>query len=43
MEEGSVVFAAWVGIHSMVGVISEEIESFFTAFAGGLGPERIPC
>ena len=43
MEEGRVVLAAWARIRSMVGVISEEIESFFTAFAGGLGPERIPC
>ena len=43
MEEGRVVLAAWGRIHSMVDVIPVEIESFFTAFAGGFGPERIPC
>ena len=43
MEAGRVVLAAWGRIHSMVGVVPEEIESFFTAFAGGFGPERIPC
>ncbi len=43
IEDGQVVLTAWGRMHPMIGVRSGEIESFFIAFAGELGPERVPC
>ncbi len=40
---GTVALAAWGFSDTMPGVIPERIRSFFEAFAGEQGPERIPC
>ena len=40
---GTVALAAWGLSDTMSGVIPERIRSFFEAFAGEQGPERIPC
>ena len=41
--DGQVVLTAWGRMHPMIGVRSGEIEQFFEAFAGELGPETVPC
>ncbi len=40
---GTVALAAWGVSDTMSGIIPERIRSFFEAFAGEQGPERIPC
>ena len=40
---GTVALTAWGVSDTMTGVIPERIRSFFEAFAGEVGPERIPC
>ncbi len=40
---GTVALAAWGFSDTMSGVMPERIRSFFEAFAGEQGPERIPC
>jgi len=43
LEDGQIALTAWGRISPMKGVSSIEMEQFFEAFAGNLGPERIPC
>ena len=43
IPDGEVALSAWGRVHTMAGVYPGEIELFFEAFAGELGPERITC
>jgi hypothetical protein len=43
IEDGQVVLTAWGRMLPMRGVRSGEIQQFFEAYAGELGPERIAC
>jgi hypothetical protein len=43
IPEGSVALAAWGVSDVMDGVDEDRIRAFFGAYAGTLGPERIPC
>jgi hypothetical protein len=43
IPEGMVAVAAWGRLDTMQGVEQDRIARFFAAFAGNLGPERIPC
>jgi hypothetical protein len=43
IPDGQVSLTAWGRVHTMAGVNPEEIELFFEAFAGSLGPERFTC
>ena len=40
---GTVALAAWGVSDTMSGIDPERIRTFFEAFAGALGPEKIPC
>ena len=43
IPDGQVALTAWGRVHTMTGVNPEEINLFFKAFAGILGPERFTC
>ena len=43
LPAGQVAVAAWGVLDTMEGVDSDRIEEFFKAYAGNLGPEKIPC
>ena len=43
IPDGQIALSAWGRLGAFPGVAAEEIERFFEAFAGLLGPERIPC
>ena len=43
ISAGTVVVTAWGGLDTMNGIDLERIETFFKTYAGGLGPEKIPC
>jgi len=43
ISDGQVALTAWGRVHTMTGVNPGEIELFFEAFAGSLGPERFTC
>jgi hypothetical protein len=43
LPSGQVAVAAWQVLDTMDGVDSDRIERFFEAYAGNLGPEKIPC
>jgi hypothetical protein len=43
VPEGTVALAAWGRLDAVRGVDRGRISSFFDAYAGNLGPERIPC
>ena len=43
IADGQVALTAWGRVHTMTGVNPGEIELFFEAFAGSLGPERFTC
>ncbi len=40
---GQVALTAWGVLDTMEGVDGERITEFFDAYAGGLGPETVPC
>ena len=43
IPEGQVALTTWGVIDTMVGIDPDRIERFFEAYAGGIGPESIPC
>ncbi|NQW23053.1 MAG: DUF3105 domain-containing protein [SAR202 cluster bacterium] len=43
IPEGQVALAAWGRLDTIQGVSAPEIESFFEAFAGLMGPETVAC
>jgi hypothetical protein len=43
IPEGTVVLTAWGVMDTMQGIDEERIRNFFEAYAGNLGPERVPC
>jgi len=43
IPEGQIALSTWGVLDSFQGVNQERIARFFEAYAGGLGPERVPC
>ena len=43
IPDGQIALAAWGRLDTFQGVAAGKIELFFEAFAGLMGPERIPC
>ena len=43
ISEGQVALAAWGRLDTLQGVSAPEIEAFFEAFAGLMGPETVAC
>ena len=43
LPEGQVALTAWGIIDTMDGIDPDRIERFFEAYAGSIGPERVPC
>jgi hypothetical protein len=43
LPSGQVAVAAWQVLDTMDGIDGDRIERFFEAYAGNLGPEKIPC
>jgi hypothetical protein len=43
IEPGQVVLSTWGVIDSFLGVDADRINTFFEAYSGVLGPERVPC
>lgn len=43
IADGQVALTAWGRVHTMTGVNPGEIERFFEAFSGELGPEQFTC
>ena len=43
IPDGQIALSAWGRLDTFQGVAQREIELFFEAFAGFMGPERIPC
>ena len=43
IPEGTVALATWGALDTIEGIDRERMNQFFSAYAGTLGPEQIPC